>query len=844
MATRSLPLRALLSALVVVALASPADVHPVRAAAPLATVGVADFEDGGWIKDGGVGTVAAVTNPVTSGAAALRIDYDMSGGAVTAAPRRTPPVLPGAPRSIELDVLGDASWNVLYVELQDATGEVFRYWAGTSDAGSLGFTGWRTLEIPIGTSSPALVAHHAGDADGALDLPLSLYDLVVYPDANRLKTVSSVVVDHLVVITDPGPVLQVAPYAFAPSASESATVSVRTADAGPVTVRLNDSANRVRTLHIDAPGGGAPGATAWDGRADDGTTLSGLVSARVTLTGRGGADYAYEVPYAAGVAASADVAPRPTFAGVSTFMTYLPTTRRAEADRLAGLAERSGVTVVRESFDWHNVEPQRQGYFHWAQADQAVAAARAHQLDIMGRLQYTASWASSAPSSVTGSQRQVYPPRDVADFAAYAREVVHRYKDRIHVWQIWNEQNLAAMWRPAPDPAAYAALLKAAYAAIKAEDPGATVVLGGLSTGPDQAFLQGLREAGAWSSFDVLAIHSFVSDDPNSKDSVFPGWIDTAKATVAAWGEKPIWISEWGWSTHTGGTSEANQAVYTAHGFSVAAAKGVGGIFLYELVDHGTNAGALLDNYGTVTTAGRVKPVFEALRCSAAAIAQGELPACVFDTTRPVISSRSPANGATAAPRDSVVTAVFSEPVHGLVGTTIRLRDVTAGSWVRANLTYSSSTRKARLTPTAMLPAGHRFRVYIANTIVDVTGNLLVQSSWEFVSSRDATRPKVSRRSPSSGATGVSRSANVYATFSETMRPSSITGSTVRLRDTRTGAYVPAKVTWDAANRRAVLNPSTTLAGRRTYQVVVTSGARDRAGNRAYPTSWKFTTRA
>ena len=58
-----------------------------------------------------------------------------------------------------------------------------------------------------------------------------------------------------------------------------------------------------------------------------------------------------------------------------------------------------------------------------------------------------------------------------------------------------------------PNPAAYAQLLKATYPVIKAADPGATVVLGGL-TGNDYPFLEGVYAAGGKGSFDAVGVHT------------------------------------------------------------------------------------------------------------------------------------------------------------------------------------------------------------------------------------------------------------------------------------------------------------------------------------------------
>ena len=178
--------------------------HLRRPASGLSTRTVAEFDAGEWIVATGSGSVTTVHSPSTSGDA-LEIAYNVGAGGLAIATTATAPGIPGAPRSVEVDVHGDGSWNVFYVELRDATGEVFRYWAGTQDAGSLGFEGWRTLTFPVGRSSDTLVAHTGGDEDGVMDLPTSLYHLVVYPGPNPQATSSTIVVDHLVVVTDADP---------------------------------------------------------------------------------------------------------------------------------------------------------------------------------------------------------------------------------------------------------------------------------------------------------------------------------------------------------------------------------------------------------------------------------------------------------------------------------------------------------------------------------------------------------------------------------------------------------------------------------------------------------------
>jgi Domain of unknown function (DUF4082)/Bacterial Ig-like domain/Bacterial Ig domain len=112
----------------------------------------------------------------------------------------------------------------------------------------------------------------------------------------------------------------------------------------------------------------------------------------------------------------------------------------------------------------------------------------------------------------------------------------------------------------------------------------------------------------------------------------------------------------------------------------------------------------------------------------------------------------------------------------------------------------------------------------------------------------DTTPPTVSALSPASGATGISRTANVLVTFSEAMDAATINSNTVQLR-TAGGALVSSVVTFNAGTRVATLNPAPTLAGVSTYTVTVRGGAtdprvKDVAGNAmAANRVWSFTTR-
>ena len=111
----------------------------------------------------------------------------------------------------------------------------------------------------------------------------------------------------------------------------------------------------------------------------------------------------------------------------------------------------------------------------------------------------------------------------------------------------------------------------------------------------------------------------------------------------------------------------------------------------------------------------------------------------------------------------------------------------------------------------------------------------------------DTTPPTVSSVVPAAGATGVSRTANITATFSEAMNAASITPSSFELL-TATGAAVSSAVSYNSTTRMATLNPNASLAASASYTARIRGGGtdprvKDTAGNALVATqSWSFRT--
>jgi PKD repeat protein/methionine-rich copper-binding protein CopC len=211
------------------------------------------------------------------------------------------------------------------------------------------------------------------------------------------------------------------------------------------------------------------------------------------------------------------------------------------------------------------------------------------------------------------------------------------------------------------------------------------------------------------------------------------------------------------------------------------------------------------------------------------------------DTTPPTVTTKSPADGATGVALGSVVSATFSENVTGVDSASFTLAG--PGGNVNATVGYSSGTLTASLDPFNDLAADTTYTATLTSAITDIAGNHLSTVTWSFHTAApppDTNPPTVTGTSPVNNATGVSTSANITATFSESVTGVSATTFTV----TGPAAATTGTVTYDPATRTATFDPSSDLAADTQYTASLSSGIADSAGNPLSPTSWTFRTAA
>ncbi|MGI5868200.1 MAG: hypothetical protein ACOX9C_01970 [Kiritimatiellia bacterium] len=205
------------------------------------------------------------------------------------------------------------------------------------------------------------------------------------------------------------------------------------------------------------------------------------------------------------------------------------------AARTCATAKDAGLGWVRCDFDWDQIE-REEGVWDFSKLDGVVAAAESEGIQLLPILGYSVPWA-----------KPTY--RHLDRWTNYVCRVVGRYRRRLPVVEVWNEQNLGSFWFGDPNPTNYLALLKATYEAVKAIDPEIKVSFGGTSRVPLDYIgeIYGLDGAGC---FDILSIHPYTF--PRRPEGMMDVQIEELRALMEENGDadKPVWITEIGWSTH------------------------------------------------------------------------------------------------------------------------------------------------------------------------------------------------------------------------------------------------------------------------------------------------------
>lgn len=305
----------------------------------------------------------------------------------------------------------------------------------------------------------------------------------------------------------------------------------------------------------------------------------------------------------------------------------------------------AGVDWIRLDVGWHNIQPTGPDSYDLAKGvpeiDERIAEARRRGLRVLLMFYWAPEW-SSGTSDKNGR------PGDPRDYARAAAWVAERYSGklgedlRIDALELWNEPDLNRFW--VSEPAAtqvsdFAALVRIAGRAVKDVNPALTVVVGGVSE-LDTGWLKRFYDAdpGVGTSYDVLGVHAYPSPGDSPPEHLDPAHPEYSMRTITQIGEtmtargdsSPIWVTEFGWSTHRNtpvvtqawqrGVSKQQQADYLLDSMAVLTAEPrVAAVFWYNAWSPPIGD-QHMDGFGLLDADFRRKPAYFVMRCLAAKI--------------------------------------------------------------------------------------------------------------------------------------------------------------------------------------------------------------------------------
>lgn len=244
-----------------------------------------------------------------------------------------------------------------------------------------------------------------------------------------------------------------------------------------------------------------------------------------------------------------------------------------DLDAQAAAMKSAGVESWRVEMAWDQVEPA-QGQLAFGPTDRKVLAAARAGIDVLGLALRAPTWANG------GSVNPFQPPKSPATYGEYLKALVTRYgpngslwvehpevaRRPVRSWEIWNEPNLKDYFADQPFAKPYAALLRAAYGAVKGADKGATVLMASMANYSWRDLAKLLDVSGPKLKFDAAGAHPFSGRPSNAVKIVR---LNRAALDKRGYRKVPLWLTELTWSSAKGKktpltqnweTTEAGQA--------------------------------------------------------------------------------------------------------------------------------------------------------------------------------------------------------------------------------------------------------------------------------------------
>jgi hypothetical protein len=327
------------------------------------------------------------------------------------------------------------------------------------------------------------------------------------------------------------------------------------------------------------------------------------------------------------------------------------------------LVKAAGAGAVRVYLSWKSLEPNNvpPAQYNWAAYDAAFKAMADRGLQPITLVQDCPPWACTRPDGPIRAER-------VGDFVEFMGALVARYSKSpydTHHWEFWNEPDSTAAagginYHWGTYGARYAAMLGAVRPAMKAADPGAQLIMGGVAYdnfqeggGPFvRRFVDDVLGAGGGQYLDAFNFHYYVQNihwcSLTDKLNELRGKLKAHNLNL------PIISTETGFTSDPQfGSNDDMQSLYVAQAYAQSAGErmlSTTWFLIKDFQDDVPGWGIFLKS-GLYSQAGAPKPSQQAYKAAAAQIGQ-----------RPPVRALGPTDGVSAPMRGYEFAADSGHP--------------------------------------------------------------------------------------------------------------------------------------------------------------------------------------
>jgi hypothetical protein len=285
-----------------------------------------------------------------------------------------------------------------------------------------------------------------------------------------------------------------------------------------------------------------------------------------------------------------------------------------EANRLFDKVRNAGIAWVRLDVVWEDIE-QAQGVFDWSEPDESIRAATDRGLSVFANLHKTPRWAN-------GNRPGKVASRDVTHWEKFCREAVIRYDGKhglpkVDVFGLWNEPDGSGFGEDGDsqtkklDDYVNLILIPGAKAIREARSE-ARVAAPDLAS--ETEFLSKMLDR-AKGSVDIVTVHKYSDNASGVTDHMER--VRTLLQSKGV-GEKPLWLTETGWSTPTskgcwfGTVNDDTQAKRTTELLGrIKSRTWIQKVYFYELKDDDSQGAC---QWGLLRSNESEKPSYRAYR--------------------------------------------------------------------------------------------------------------------------------------------------------------------------------------------------------------------------------------